>query len=130
MAVECNYSSLGVHQSNQNCRFPYIHTSGTHGYFASVAGFSKATFFIFTDWCLQVGHCGTIGQQILQMLWPFAHSMIGGLMYSIHTGHSSWLKGIRSTLVNWGCMLDATRCSGSRNVKTFVSWKYEELKFW
>ena len=110
MDVECTDISVGVHQSSQVCRFPCIHTSGTYTDTSLQQPPSlKLHFLVFKNCCLQVGQCGTFCLQVLQMLCPFSQSMIGGLMYSIHTGHSSWFKRLCSTLLNWDHILNATR---------------------
>ena len=41
---------------------------------------------------LQVGQCFTRNLQMVQMLWPVAHWVMGGVMYSKHTGHFSSLR--------------------------------------
>ena len=53
--------------------------------------------------------------------------MIGGLMYCIHTGHSSWFKRLCSTLTDRGCVFNAHR-SISWNAFISVSWNWHWIE--
>lgn len=56
------------------------------------ARFSSEKLRIQGSWFLQVGHCFITNLQTVQMLWPVAHWVMGGVMYSKHTGHFSSLR--------------------------------------
>lgn len=51
--------------------------------------FSNVMFLISIKGQRQVGQFARRGLHSLQMLWPFSQRVIGGDMYSKHTGHSS-----------------------------------------
>jgi hypothetical protein len=59
------------------------------GYNVSVAMFSSETFRTFRNDPLQIGHLSNVTLQLQQRLCPLLQSMMGGIMYSIQTGHSS-----------------------------------------
>ena len=50
--------------------------------------FSTATFLVSKNSALHVGQNVTLSLHLLQMLWPYVQSFMGGTMYSVHTGHS------------------------------------------
>ena len=103
--------------SHPNCRY-------VQGYFTSWTSFSRPTFLVFKNCLLQIGQSSSFGLQILQMLCPFTQSMIGGLMYSIHTGHSSTLNRLCSRSVDWDCMLEETGITQEQNqVSNVLLWK-------
>ena len=57
-------------------------------YFCLLAMFSRTTFLVSKISARHVGQHWTLSVQLLQMLWPFLHSFMGGTMYCVHTGHS------------------------------------------
>jgi hypothetical protein len=62
------------------------------GYFCLTAMFSRVKFLVRKNSSLHVGQRWTRFLQLLQMLWPFVHSCIGGTMYCMQTGHSRSLN--------------------------------------
>jgi hypothetical protein len=54
--------------------------------------FSGARFLIVENAAQDVGQQWTLSVQLLQILWHFVHSCMGGTMYSMHTGHSKSLN--------------------------------------
>lgn len=46
-------------------------------------------FFTSVNFPLQVGQLSSFDLQLLQMLWPLLHIVIGGSKYSMQIGHSS-----------------------------------------
>jgi hypothetical protein len=54
--------------------------------------FSGARFLIVENAAQDVGQHWTVSVQLLQILWHFVHSFMGGTVYSMHTGHFSSLS--------------------------------------
>ena len=62
------------------------------GYFCLLAIFSRVTFLVSKNLALHVGQHVTLCLHLMQMLWPFVHSFMGGTIYTMHTGHSRSLN--------------------------------------
>jgi hypothetical protein len=58
------------------------------GYFCLLAMLSRATFLVFENSALHVGQNFSLHLHLLQILWTFVHSFMGGTMYSVQTVHS------------------------------------------
>ena len=71
-----------------------------HGYIAVAANFSRVIFRALINCPLQVGHSLRRSLQLLQMLCPFSHILIGDDMYSKQTGHSSSSKSPQSSCLS------------------------------
>lgn len=54
--------------------------------------FSRETFLVSRNADLQLGHLSILDLQLRQILWPLAHNVMGGVMYSVQMGHSSSLR--------------------------------------
>jgi hypothetical protein len=50
---------------------------------------SSATLRVSSSGRSQLGHCWKLDRQREQMLWPAWHSVMGGRMYSRHSGQVS-----------------------------------------
>jgi len=67
------------------------------GYLILLAMFSRATPLVTENSALHVGQHETLSLHLLQMVWPFTHSSIGGTMHSMHRGHSRSFHRTSST---------------------------------
>jgi len=72
---------------------------------------SRLIFRKLVKFSLQMGHLFTCDLQLLQMLWPSVHIVIGGSIYSRQTGHfssgkklceSSFILCFEFYLATWG----------------------------
>jgi hypothetical protein len=94
MPMQCTEIWLGAFQPCHEWAVPYIRMFETYrGIFTRLVRPSRAKFRVFTNWCMQVGHWRTFCLHISQIVLPFAHNLIGGLMFSKHTGYSGESTG-------------------------------------
>ena len=89
--------------------------------------FSRETFLVFKNFCLQVEQLGTVGLHLLQMLWPLRQKLIGGTMYSLQAGHSSSIRTLLSMSDTAVCMLSVTRLWWTRLKKGHTYLKHNTL---
>jgi len=79
--------------------------------------FSRETFLVSKNFCLQVGQLEKFGLHVLQMLWPPRQKVMGDTMYCLQAGHSSSVRTLLSMSDTAVSMMIVTRFSWTRGEK-------------